>query len=197
MVVVANILKCRTCGIVGGEKHFPKNKLDKMLSDYCSGQCFECKSKYNKRYVEKNRDAIKNQRHQYQIDNREMLSKKKRLKYIKDREIILLQKKKYYKENRERVLERWYNYRTNKKNKIKLKARDLLKYAVQTGKIKRTQKCTNCLQNKTVEAHHENYNEPYNVVWLCLSCHSRLHAKQKVVQNDRARTSRANRKMSC
>jgi hypothetical protein len=34
--------------------------------------------------------------------------------------------------------------------------------------------CSKCSNEKTV-AHHEDYDQPLNVVWLCQSCHKKRH----------------------
>lgn len=48
-----------------------------------------------------------------------------------------------------------------------------LKYAVDTGKMKRPKKCENCGEEKKIEAAHHSYDEPLKVRWLCRSCHVR------------------------
>ena len=47
-------------------------------------------------------------------------------------------------------------------------------YALKTGKLTKTP-CSHC-GNKKVEAHHEDYSKPLDVIWLCRSCH-RMHHK--------------------
>lgn len=59
---------------------------------------------------------------------------------------------------------------------FKDRARQRIHYAVKTNKIKKLS-CLVCKSSKS-EAHHFNYNEPLNVVWLCHRCHLKLHRKE-------------------
>lgn len=65
------------------------------------------------------------------------------------------------------------SYRT--RNKHKRNARDRVRYAIKTGKIKRLP-CERC-GNVRSEAHHEDYEKPLEVKWLCKKCHSKEHYK--------------------
>lgn len=51
------------------------------------------------------------------------------------------------------------------KTKMRIKRGLLIKYP-----------CEIC-GNKEVEAHHEDYNQPYIITWLCRMHHLRLHGK--------------------
>ena len=46
--------------------------------------------------------------------------------------------------------------------------------AIRSGRMKR-QPCVICGNVKT-EGHHQDYDKPYDVVWLCVEHHRRLHA---------------------
>lgn len=57
-------------------------------------------------------------------------------------------------------------------------ARRRLQRAVQKGLIPR-QSCIKC--GKTdAEAHHEDYSRPFDVIWLCGSCHRKQHQPSSV-----------------
>ena len=60
---------------------------------------------------------------------------------------------------------------------LKLRARELLSYAVRSGKLVRPKKCQKCLKKHYVQAHHEDYSKPLDVIWLCISCHGKVHRK--------------------
>lgn len=53
-------------------------------------------------------------------------------------------------------------------------AKDRVKYAVKTGKLKR-EPCVKC--GEKAEAHHPDYSKPLDIVWLCPT-HHREHHKQ-------------------
>ena len=59
----------------------------------------------------------------------------------------------------------------------KYAARTLLGNAVRDGKITR-QNCSKCNAPKA-HAHHESYDRPLEVVWLCPVCHSARHKEMK------------------
>lgn len=63
-----------------------------------------------------------------------------------------------------------------KRNRHKAIARAKLAYEVRMGRIKRG-KCW-CGETK-VEAHHEDYNKPLEVMWLCRK-HHREHDRKKM-----------------
>lgn len=60
---------------------------------------------------------------------------------------------------------------------IKVSARKKVAYALKTGKLKKLP-CSVCGVDR-VEAHHENYNKPLEIVWLCKQHHGFLSRKDK------------------
>ena len=59
-------------------------------------------------------------------------------------------------------------------NKLKRKAHQDVSYAIQKGKLVR-QPCEQCGVTEHVVAHHEDYNKPLDVVWLCKHHHKERH----------------------
>ncbi len=76
------------------------------------------------------------------------------------------------KQNPERHAELARAYR--RRNAEKLKAQNLLNYAVRMGRIQR-QPCEECGTTERVHGHHEDYSKPYVVHWLCFRCHKKAH----------------------
>lgn len=58
------------------------------------------------------------------------------------------------------------------------KATALVHWHVKHGKLMRPELCSRCMQAGPVEAHHEDYARPLDVVWLCKKCHLARHGKQ-------------------
>ena len=56
------------------------------------------------------------------------------------------------------------------------KASYILNYAVKTGKIKRLPCEVEACKNKKTQGHHNNYDEPLKVIWLCHKHHKWVHA---------------------
>lgn len=87
---------------------------------------------------------------------------------------------------REHVAEYMREYRRKNGNKqydtpeqrAKQKARTRLNYAISKGKIIRPDKCNECKNRGKIEAHHTNYEKPYDVIWLCRECHRVQHKKE-------------------
>lgn len=60
-------------------------------------------------------------------------------------------------------------------NRDKHSARMKLRYALKVGKVRKINICENCKTQPSIHAHHEKYWHPYEVRWLCQSCHMKAH----------------------
>ena len=67
-----------------------------------------------------------------------------------------------------------YQERYKKKYPGKRKAVADLNNAVRNGKIKR-KRCVVCYSVQRVHGHHPDYSKPFDVEWLCDSCHRLWH----------------------
>ncbi len=47
--------------------------------------------------------------------------------------------------------------------------------AIKRGELIKPTSCIQCGQSGRIEGHHSDYEEPLKVIWLCGSCHHRLH----------------------
>ena len=54
------------------------------------------------------------------------------------------------------------------------KAKNIFRYALRSGKIIKIANCQQC-GNESQEAHHDDYNHPLDVRWLCIPCHKEWH----------------------
>jgi len=48
--------------------------------------------------------------------------------------------------------------------------------AIRSGRLVRPAECPGCGEAKPVHAHHEDYQRPLDVTWLCPRCHRHHHA---------------------
>ena len=64
-------------------------------------------------------------------------------------------------------------------NKAAQKAYKKMAWAIQSGRIIRPIQCEECgVTNKRIEAAHHDYLKPYDVRWLCRSCHVRWDSNE-------------------
>lgn len=82
--------------------------------------------------------------------------------------------RKYRQENKEYLSNYVKQYREN--NPEKYKAHYTLQNAVREGHIEK-QPCNVC-GSINVEAHHEDYSKPLDIIWLCRRCHIAVHKNQ-------------------
>lgn len=55
-------------------------------------------------------------------------------------------------------------------------AREQVAYAIKTGRMFRPELCEDCgLPHPNIQAHHQNYNYPLDIEWLCKPCHVGWH----------------------
>lgn len=57
----------------------------------------------------------------------------------------------------------------------KYKARNAVNNALRDGRLVRSETCFFCQSSTRLQAHHPDYNRLLDVVWLCSSCHGKLH----------------------
>lgn len=51
------------------------------------------------------------------------------------------------------------------------RAQDRLRYAVEVGHIIKPENCARCARRAKIEASHHDYARPFEIEWLCRSCH--------------------------
>ncbi len=67
----------------------------------------------------------------------------------------------------------------NRKKKLKfpekIKAQNAVHDAIKRGKLDRPWVCELCKAEVFIEAHHNDYAKPLEIVWVCAACHKKLH----------------------
>lgn len=166
--------RCSKCGEYKVLEGFSKKKSSQDGFQY---ECKQCVSGYCK---------------QYQIVNREKIAENKRVRYQLNRERVLVEGKKYREVNREKIAKRdkayskthngkaahrkaTVNYRENYPEKWR--AHDKVMKAVRSRRLKKPFCCvvdsSDC--SDQLEAHHEDYSKPLEVIWLCAIHHRWVH----------------------
>lgn len=64
--------------------------------------------------------------------------------------------------------------RYRKDNKLKIKARSIIFVELRSGRLKR-QPCSVCGHEFSIEAHHDDYSKPLDIIWLCKLHHTERH----------------------
>jgi len=60
-----------------------------------------------------------------------------------------------------------------------VKARIKVAKAIKEGLLERPLRCAKCgKSNCRINGHHDNYSFPYEVLWLCSSCHKKIHLQR-------------------
>lgn len=73
------------------------------------------------------------------------------------------------------------NREWRKRNHSRLKVYRALKRAVARGTISKPTVCSKCLTVlplRKIEGHHQDYNKPLDIIWLCRNCHKSLSLKR-------------------
>jgi hypothetical protein len=69
-------------------------------------------------------------------------------------------------------------FRSRVRNPEKHKARNAAKNAVRDGVLRKPDLCEDCgvqFSRNELHAHHDDYNKPLDVRWLCRPCHDERH----------------------
>jgi hypothetical protein len=80
---------------------------------------------------------------------------------------------------RKRHPENWFARYNDPDEKKKIFARSYVRMKVKRGTMKR-EDCELCGATEKITSHHENYDQPFNVNWLCRPCHDALHRDRKL-----------------
>ena len=81
----------------------------------------------------------------------------------------------YRTRNLEKCQERERDYSAMRAQTQQVKVRAILNAAVRQGKVVRPARCERCGVSGRIVAHHYDYEQPLNVIWLCDECHGVVH----------------------
>ena len=62
-------------------------------------------------------------------------------------------------------------------NPKKYKAQTWVSNAIRDGRLVKSSSCEVCRSDYAIEGHHDDYNQPKVVRWLCSRCHSLWHSE--------------------
>lgn len=85
-------------------------------------------------------------------------------------------RKRYHREHPE--ISREASRLVRQRHPLRIKARNAINNAVYQGRIQKPTSCEECkreTERTRLHAHHEDYEKPLEVQWLCRSCHTKHH----------------------
>lgn len=123
-----------------------------------------------KRYQERNREKVLARRRELRAANPEKLAAENKRRAEAKR----AWSQRDWQENREK-------YRERQRQQIerfpeRSRAAGIVAYALKTGELVRPETCSHCGVTCTPHAHHDDYEKPLEVRWLCVRCHRRHHS---------------------
>ncbi len=137
-------------------------------------QCFKCKkikliTDFSKQ--KKSKDKL-------QYSCKVCAGKDQREYYKNHVENYKVYRKAYYKTKQGKISHKKADLKWQKNNLKKYKASTAVNNALRAGKLFK-KSCKKCGTIKDIHGHHEDYNLPLEVIWLCPSCHIRRHKEFK------------------
>lgn len=124
-------------------------------------ECNECKRCKNRIKAKRWREENKKKTSQYYIDNKDRISEVSH---------------KWKEENKDKTRKYQKEYRQRPEEKKKVQARTKVRSAIHSGHLER-ESCAVCGINENVHAHHKDYENPFDIVWLCVEHHREAHSQ--------------------
>ena len=167
----------KQCTKCGETKEYSEFGICKRYLDGYRSSCKICFREYQNKWAKDKVELKRASRTRYRERNRNHIRKMDRKYYVENADKLRessKKKMKVYLENK------GVQTRIKSKNDFpeKIKARELLKTEVRSGRMKKPDQCQICSGKPSrIEAHHHDYNKPLEVVWLCAPCHRKVHRK--------------------
>lgn len=131
---------------------------------YSKSKCKACWKDYTNGWRRKNPDKVREIYRRMYRKNIEIRTLKNRMRYLSG-------KKKRYQSSLD-ATGSWSTANREKKN-----VHQKVYLAVKAGKLIRPEACSKCGYTGRITGHHHDYSKPYEVEWLCVSCHKLLHTR--------------------
>lgn len=89
--------------------------------------------------------------------------------------------KKYRLTQSGKIKSRFFAQQSEKNHPEKTKARQIVHRNLLSGKLIKPLVCNRCFKSLKIEAHHDDYTKPLEVIWVCRSCHADIHKLAKKI----------------
>ena len=100
---------------------------------------------------------------------------KRNCQYYMCRKCNRIRQKKYYQTTGNEIIKEQIKKRESTEHgKVKRNAWSQVARAIKKGSLIKPEACSSCGGSEPrIEAHHEDYNKPLEVIWLCSPCHNK------------------------
>jgi hypothetical protein len=100
-------------------------------------------------------------------------------KDVSERYRLVFEARAEYEKNRNKTKKRkmqvkLYTKRFRQKSPEKHRAHNLVASAIKRGLLAKPSVCSICGKDGIIHAHHEDYEKPLDVVWVCARCHRKI-----------------------
>jgi hypothetical protein len=151
--------KCKPCQRVYDKARANKPSRVSARAEYAKTEAgINSQNRARKKYVENNKEKISEINKSYRAENPDKVSESK---------------KKYYQNNKDKILAAGVEYKN--KNPKKRNAHTIVSNSIRDGHLFR-ESCSIC-NEIDAQAHHDDYDKPLNIRWLCRKHHADWHAK--------------------
>jgi len=150
----AGFKKCSSCGNMKPLSDFYRRGEKGHSKDGHIGRCVECMRTYSKAWEKTNRKLT---------------------------EAKIGAIKRWQRNNTNKRMQAKGRWRERNKEEYLLKARVMqaVYRAIKDGTITKPDRCERCGRDRTIlQAHHEDYEKPLEVEWLCVSCHGLMRKRK-------------------
>lgn len=174
--------KCTGCGIEKPFEDFGKDKKGKFgLNQKCKICCRKRDKNKNrsKESIEKN----KLYKAEWQKEKRVLLNERLRERYknnLEESRLLARERTKRFRQtDKWKKLKKHYDQVYERENKEKIRAQSKVRCAIYRKKLVRPSVCDICHSVCKVHAHHNDYSKPFEIVWMCPTCHLYHHQKHR------------------
>lgn len=187
--------RCLKCGEIKPRSQFDG---DRTRSDGLYPSCKTCQKERNRRYRAEKREEIEARRRARRLADPDQTRQRSRAYYAAHAEHMREKRRNYYATNTEKVRQTNRDWRIRNREAVLVsnrrhhatyperhRASHLVNSAIRAGRLPRvdTQFCfvcgTSADQGATMEYHHVDYDKPFDIFPVCISCHRRWHFAMK------------------
>ena len=169
-------MEAKVC--TGCSKEHPLSNFYKRREsrDGHRADCKNCVDAKNRKYVERNKEAITAYKKQYAEDNAEQIVQYRQKWYDDNKEDIKARVNQYSQTPRGQEVRKQASNSWLQRHPEKKKASQAVNNAIRDGRLVR-QLCEVC--GEKAQGHHEDYDKPLEVRWLCSTHHAELHRQRR------------------